>query len=976
MNSIRLRTGYSFRSAVGTLEEYSELLQPGGWAPITDRASSYGWIRWIKLCKEKNLKPVIGVELAVSPDMTAKRPIGDYWIFYSTTNSLEPINNLVTLAMKNFRYQPLLSYDIINDLGDGVICIMGHKANVDLLKLKSTLYAPLSPALAPGQTRRFRELGLPWAAAGDNFYPTSDDVGRYQVICGRLASTQTYPQHFLSEEEWRKYLSIKLQSVFGGQIENTLDQALENSECILSIASKAHPILGKLPHPQAVETLDSLCLQGAKKKGLVPLTEEYQQRLNKELRLIEEKDFGDYFHIVSDITRWSRDRLLVGPARGSAAGSLVCFLLGITAIDPLQHGLIFERFIDINRPDLPDIDIDFSDAKRESVIDYIKSKYGSENVSRLGTVNVYKARSALREACGALRIPLWKMDTVLDSMIERSSGDARAMHTLEDTFEQMPAGRKLAKDHPEIRIVEQMEGHPRHSGRHASAVIVSDKPLVQLAPVSREGSLMVDKKDAEKLDLLKIDVLGLTQLSVLEDALRLSDLPLDTLDGLKLERPEAYKLMRSNKFSGIFQVQGIAVQGLARQIGEHMTEFNDLVALSALARPGPLASGNAEKWVKRRKGLEEVSYPHPIFEQYLKDTLGIVIYQEQVMEIGRKVGDLSWGKVTELRKSMSQSLGVEHFNQFGESWKVGARKKNIPEDILDKMWNDLCEYGSWGFNKSHAVSYGLITYWCLYMKANYPLAFSAATLNHAKDIEKQQEMLRELVKEGYSYLPVDSENSTENWTISKDQLIGPLQNIKGIGPKSVKAILESRRQVIGSQKITLPGGILKKLANPVTPLDELYPIGAAIKKMYPNGLQDRNILTEPTPVENIADPEWRPPQESVLVIGAVIKITRRDANEAVLIAKRGYIMKGQTQYLNMWIQDDTGKCFIKVTQRNFLRLGKPIVDRGRAGKAIYAFKGHFWNPGSFRMLMASQVRYLGDVELGREEDNSTNNHVD
>ena len=969
MNSIRLRTGYSFRSAVGTLEEYANLLHKNEWAPITDRASSYGWVRWIKLCKEKELKPVLGIELAVSPDMTAKRPIGDYWVFYSATDSLEPINKITTLAMKNFRYQPLLSYDIVNSFDDDeLICIMGNRVNVSLVEPRKGLYAALSPALAPGLARKIDKLGIPWAASSDNVYPTPDDVGRYQVICGRLASTQTYPQYFLNEDDWKAYLKIKLQMVWGDRIEEVLDQALNNSQSILSIASQAKPSHGKLPHTEVGETLEALCFKGAEKKGLVPLSNEYLKRLDKELRLIEEKDFGDYFHIVSDITRWSRKRLLVGPARGSAAGSLVCYLLGITTIDPLKHGLIFERFIDINRPDLPDIDIDFSDSQRESVIEYIREKYGHGNVSRLGTVNVYKARSALREACGALKIPLWKMDATLDSMIARSSGDARALHTLEDTFEQMPAGQKLASEHPEIRIVQKMEGHPRHPGRHASAVIVSDKPLVHLAPLSREGALMVDKKDAERLDLLKIDILGLTQLSILEDSLSMVGLPLNTLDKLPLDKPEPFKLMRSNKFSGIFQVQGIDVQGLARQIGDDMTEFNDLVALSALARPGPLASGNAEEWVRRRKGLEEVSYPHPIFKPYLQDTLGVVIYQEQVMEIGRKVGDLSWGKVTQLRKAMSQSKGVEFFNQFGEDWKVGARKRNIPEETLDKMWTDLCEYGSWGFNKSHAVSYGLITYWCLYMKANYPIAFCAATLNHARDIKKQQEMLRELVGEGYSYLPVDPKNSTEYWTVAKDRFIGPLQNIKGIGPKSVKAILESRRQIIGTVKVTLAAGIRKKLANPITPLDELYPVRAAIKKMYPDGLKERNIITEPTLIQHIADPKWETPRENVVVVGAVIKINRRDANEAVLIAKRGYrINKGQTQYLNMWIQDDTGKCFVKITANNFLRLGKSIVDRGRAGKALYAFRGHFWNPGSFRMLMANQVRYLGDIELGRED---------
>ena len=964
---IRLRTGYSFRSAVGTLDEYVDLLEPGGWAPITDRASTYGWIRWIKKCKAKGLKPVLGIELAVSPDVKAKRPVSDFWTFFSISGSLAPLNELATLATKQFRYQPLISYDqAANELSPDLVAATGNRALCDHIRpnRRGQVYASLSPSLSPMLAMEWDKMGLPWIASGDNVYPAPGDLGRYQVICGRGASTQTYPQHFLrSPEEWQEAIERRLGLLFGARLPGIMAEARDNAEIVLRRASGAQPIMGRLPDPGARKSLRELCLEGAVEKGIpVPLSREYRERLDKELKLIEGKDFTDYFHIVSRITTWSRTRLLVGPARGSAAGSLVCYLLGITTIDPLEHGLIFERFVDVNRPDLPDIDIDFSDSQRERVIDYIRQTWGHGNVSRLGTVNVYKARSALREACGALKVPFWKVNDTLDSMIERSSGDARAMHTMEDTFEQMPAGRKLIGQHPEIRIVQDMEGNPRHAGTHASAVIVSDSPLVNLAPLSRDGSLMVDKKDAESMNLLKIDALGLTQLSILEETLRASGLPLDTLDKLPLDCEEAFELMRSGKYSGIFQAQGLAVQGLARQIGDHMEEFNDLVALSALARPGPLASGNAEEWVQRRKGAQNVTYPHPIFEPYLKDTLGIVIYQEQVMEIGRKVGDLSWAKVTELRKAMSKSLGVEYFNQFGEDWKRGARKRGIAEAVLDKMWNDLCEYGSWGFNKSHAVSYGLITYWCLYLKANYPLAFMAATLNHERDIEKQQEMLRELTDEGYRYKAVDAEHSTDKWVVAGDRLVGPLQNIKGIGPKSVDRILEARE---GGGK-GLPPSMVKKLANPVTPLDELYPISAAITKMYPDGLEERNILSTPVPIHQIADPKWKAPDAPVLIVGSVIKINRRDQNEAVLIAKRGYRAKGQTQYLNMWVQDDTGKCFVKVTTRNFLRLGKPIVDRGRAGKSLYAFRGRFWNPGSFRMLMAEQVRFLGDLELGRE----------
>lgn len=975
---IRLRTGYSFRNAVGTLEEYAKLIPEENYAPITDRNSTYGWIRWIDICEKENIIPVLGIELAISPDRKAKRPVFDWWCFFSKSNTVAPLNRLITKAYQQFRYRPLLSYDDINSLEPDIIAIAGFKSQINLIDCNSNIYAGMTPALTPGQARAWVRLGVRFAAAHENFYPKPEDLGQYQVICGRGASTQAYPQHFLDPEEWKEACRRRIGHVFGDSFHEISDAALENSENILQICSKARPAHAKLPDPKPEHSLLELCRQGATLLGVDLSDPLYLARMERELALIEEKDFEDYFHIVSDITRWARARMVVGPARGSAAGSLVCYLLGITTIDPLLHGLIFERFIDINRPDLPDIDIDFSHTQRHRVIDYIKQKYGEHNVSRLGTVNVYKSRSALREACGALKIPFWKVEATLDSMIVRSSGDARALHTLEDTFQQLPAGQKLVREHPEIRIVQAMEGHPRHAGKHACAVAVSGSPLTEVAPYTREGTLMIDKKDAEELDILKIDCLGLTQLSILEDTLRMADLPIDALDKLPLDKPEAYRIVREGKFSGIFQVQGKAVASLARQIAI-IDRFNDLVALSALARPGPLASGNADEWVQRRRKQKAITYPHPVFEPYLKDTMGVVIYQEQVMEIGRHVGDLSWEQVTQLRKAMSKSLGAEYFDQFGDPWKAGARRKGVGEKVLDKIWTDLCAYGSWGFNKSHAVAYGLLTYWGCWLKANYPLEFAAATLNHAGKVDQQQEMLRELLAEGFKYKAVDPEKSEDKWIVDGDRLIGPLQNIKGVGPVSVNKIIESRKP----DGKPLASGLQKKLDLASTPLDELYPVSAKLRELYPDGLQERNIFTKPMPMGVMAEPDWKVPYGDILIVGIVEQINRRDANEAVEIAKRRtrdgnrrpmehYRIEGEpTQRLNMWVKDDTGKCFAQIVRWDFARIGKPIVDRGRAGKALYAFKGRMWDSGSFRMLMVKHVRYLGDLELGREEDASS-----
>ena len=700
---LRIRTSYSFRNAVGDLDQVLKVIQDKGYpyAPITDRASTYGWVKWQKLLQEKapNLPILLGVELAISPDPTDKRPAFDYWTFFSKEEDLRPLTKLVKLATSQFRYQPLLNYQQAIE-AKGAIKIIGQRTLIrHLPEVDSDTYCFLSPGIVPGYFKQVEKRKIPWILGSNNYYPTKEERALYQVVCGRLASDQTYPQWILSKEELLNWLARNLG-------EFSYYDVLENTQRVAAMAQRAQPDKAKLPKPRtgahvpAPNThLLSYCFEGAKKRGMFPLPEGYRDRLEKELKLIQAKNFVDYFFIVADVVRWAKERMIVGPARGSSCGSLVCYLLGITDIDPIPHGLIFERFIDINRGDLPDIDIDFSDQHREEVIEYLRETYGQDHVSRLGTVNLYRPRSALHEAAKAMKIDMWKLNATLDSMIQRSSADARALDTLEDTLKDLPAGKELLENHPEIQIACDMEGQPRHCGQHASAVVLNDQSLELLAPVDqRTKSLMMDKKDAETVGLLKIDCLGLTQLSVLEDALELAKLPRGHLQDLdKMENlgdPLAFEPLQKLQFTGIFQFQGIALKSLAQQF--KMSEFNDIVMITALARPGPLISGNANEWIKRRRGDKPIVYPHPLFEPYLKDTLGIVVYQEQVMQIGRQIGDLSWADVTALRKAMSKSLGVEYFAQFGDRWKEGARKKGIPDEVLNKMWDDLCAYGYLG----------------------------------------------------------------------------------------------------------------------------------------------------------------------------------------------------------------------------------------------------------------------------------------
>ena len=958
---LRLRTGYSFRHAVGKLDDCMEIYGDSWskeYAPITDRASTYGWVKWNALCKEKNKVAVLGVELPVSPDIDAKRPIADLWLFYARDGNLRALNTLIALAIEQFRYQPLLTYEQAIKTKD-IISIAGHATRFELIEQcgNPTAYQ-LSAAGSKGYIKKVLEYKGKFVPASQNVYPDASKRKLYEIVCGRNAVTQTYALYVLNKQEWKDSLKY-VKGINPSHIAN----AIKLGNKLLAEASKAKLKKASLPKPEKKKTLLQMCKDGAKRTVTTLSNPVYKARLEKELKLIKEKDFEDYFYIVADVVQYAKTKMVVGPARGSSCGSLVCYLLGITSIDPIPHGLIFERFIDLNRHDLPDIDIDFSDQHRNKVIKYLENKYGEKHVSQLGTVALYRPRSAVKECSKVYGIPEDKVNAMLDSIIQRSSGDARAMESLADCFNENTAGKALIKEYPEIQTASLMEGHPRHSSKHASAVILDIEELNCIAPIdARNGVVMLDKKDAEALDLLKIDVLGLTQLSVLENAMNLVQKHTNALFGktiteylesLPTDYDPAFQVLCDKKWCGIFQFNGIVLQNISKQFT--IEDLNDIVSITALARPGPLASGNAHKWVRRRDGKEPVTYPHKIVKPLVKDTFGVVVYQEQVMEICRQIGDMSWEDVSKIRRAMSKSFGKEYFDQFGDVWKKAAIKKGFDEDDADKFWDETCAYGSWAFNKSHAVAYGTISYWCCYIKAKWPLEFAAATLDFEDDPERQILMLRELAKEGVEYKPCDSVRSTDQWNIHEGELIGPLQNIIGIGPKATKTILGAR-----NRNESLPAAIQKRLYNAKTLIDSLYPVRDFLTTI---DLKKRNINSEPKKIEAL---ELSSTDQTVLLIVTIAKINVRDLNEAVNLVKRGgqVITDGMHLQLNLQLSDDTDIVYASIYRYDYARLAKSIVDRGRTGKAVYAIKGDLKAGGNFKMIWITHVRYLGDLEHG------------
>jgi DNA polymerase III alpha subunit len=594
----------------------------------------------------------------------------------------------------------------------------------------------------------------------------------------------------------------------------------------------------------------------------------------------------------------------------------------------LQYDLLFERFIDVNRSDLPDIDIDFQDDRREMVFDYLRNKYGDEKVAHLGTVSRYKAKSTIGEVAKELGIPAWEVNDLKGAIIERSSGDARAAMCIMDTFNDLEIGKKVLEKYPQMKIAADMEYHARHNGVHAAGIIVTEEPVSHYCSVSAQtGAAQIDKKDAEDLNLLKIDALGLRTLSVIQDILDQVGWEREKLLKYPLEDKQAFKILNDEKYAGIFQFEGYALQSVTRQM--KINSFEDYASITSLARPGPLQSGGTTQFIKRHTGADPVTFLHPMTEATTKITNGIVIYQEQVMVICREMGKLTWEEINQLRRAMSKSLGEEFFDRYWMRFKAGAEENNIKEEDARKVWEHINTMGSMAFNRSHAVSYALISYWCCVLKSKFPLEFAAACLRNVKDDEQAVKLLREVVREGLTYKPFDKFKSLENWSVQDGKLIGGLIGIKGIGPKMAEDIINRRKL---SQPLTPRQNTL--LDNGETPYDDIF----ECERRFGHMKKDPSAHKIQSDITDITDLDADKPGEFVF-FGKLKEKNLRDMNETVNLAKRGGRKVDRNNlWLNMTFEDDTGPIICTIDRFRYNKLGKPIVEEGRIGD-WYLIKG-------------------------------------
>lgn len=911
---MRTRSGYSFRTAYGFLNDVANRIETP-YAPLTDRASAYGFNRWRKICVEKGLKPIFGVEVAVTDSPNAKKMNLNH-VTLIATSSLAPLNSALELAFSKFRYEALLTYSDLNALDKSLKVILGRRIDPTLLDADRDWYVAEGPGQIPAMKRWAKERGWTPIASSDNMFPAPEDRHAYAVAMGRDANNRTWPQHILSEAELRMYAS---------------PEAFANREALAALCT-ADILRPKLVKPETDKTVEQWCLEAAPRLGVDLEDPVYAARLAHELKVIKQLGFEDYFLIIADLVGYAKNHMFVGPARGSSCGSLVCYLMEITTVDPIEHDLLFERFLDPGRADLPDIDIDFSHQRRDMVFTYLSDRYGRARVARLGTVSFLRERQLAKEISTSLKVPRFKFESVINN-IEKNEGNTTLAMALRNTQD----GVRLMREYPELAIVDRLEGHPRFHSTHAAGVVVTDLPVhTYVAVDARSNTAEVDKKDAEDLGLLKIDALGLKQLSIFEDCLEMIGKPFRWLQALPLNDEAAFKILNDRLFSGVFQYNGRSVQQVSSSF--RIEEFEDMVATTALARPGPLGAGGTDKWIAVRRGEAKATIEHPAFEPILARTKGIVLYQEQVMQAGREIGGMDWVRVTKLRKAVQYFGGSKGMEEFRDEFMIGATAKGISPEVANRFWDDLLTYGSYAFNRSHAVAYSMISYWCCYLKAHHPLEYAAALLNHEAEPSRQRLQLKELEAEGVSYVPVDAETSGLKWQVAKNGLVGPISLVKGLGGRTAKEYVRAR-----DRGVDPPKKAVNLLKDPKTPLDSLRPIEQAIRQHHPD-LTAINIFSKPTAVDELGE---RPARDILLFLRLVKAQPRKDDKS------------GGTK-MTAVMEDDTGQIKVFFNNTKYQSYGQAMLDRGRVGTTLWAVKGS--QPEGGGIIFCDMVRYLGEFK--------------
>ncbi len=841
---LHVHSHYSLLDGLSKIDEILDKCEKDGMDAIalTDHGVMYGVIEFYQKAKARGIKPIVGVEAYIAPNgIQNKRSKIDESRYHLTLlakneKGYKNLMKLTTLAhLQGFYYKPRIDYDLLEHYSDGLIglsgCISGQipkliiagkfkeaKEIAQRLKnifRKGDFYLELQyhkklkeqEIANKGMLKIAKELDIPIVATQDSHYIYPEDAAAQDILLAVQTGNKITDENRMSMKEHDFSLPSPQEMIKNfKQYPEAIKATQEIKEkCNLKIEfGKLH--LPKIEVPNNKddnEYLKKLVKQGIKRRLKKEAdTKAVRDRLKYELGVIEKTGFASYFLIVQDFVNWAKDNgIVVGPGRGSAAASLVSYALNITDINPLTYDLMFERFLNPERISMPDIDIDFTDVRRDEVIDYARKKYGQDRVAQIITFGTMAARMAVRDVGRALGLSYSFCDQVA-KMIPFG-------HTLKQALVEVKELKDLVKQDADaqrlLQYAQKLEGVVRHASTHACGVVITKDPLTNFTPLqyaSQSDRTVITQYEMhaiESLGLLKMDFLGLKNLTVIENTLKIIKATRNKtikISQIPLDDDKAFKLLRDGKTIGIFQLESDGMTRYLKQLKP--TEIEDIITMVALYRPGPMEL--IPSFIRRKHGLEDPEYIHPKLKDVLGKTYGIIVYQEQIIQLAQKLGGLSYSEADLLRKAVGKKIAKLLAKQEHKLIR-GMIKNGIDRSTAQQIWNFIKPFARYGFNRAHAASYAHIAYETAYLKANFPAEFMAALMTaEGSNIERIAKLVEATRRMGIQVLPPDINESWENFTIVKPKSGPPkkirfgLSAIKNVGHNLIAAIIQERKE--------------------------------------------------------------------------------------------------------------------------------------------------------------------------------------
>ena len=827
---LHVHTEYSLLDGVGKSIDWIKKAKQLGQThlALTNHANIDGLIQFQKIAQKEGIKPILGCELYVVPDMFDKKNKQRFHITTLIKNEtgFQNLCKMLSLAnLKGFYYKPRIDYQSILDNCEGLIflsgcsktALMNEEGGEFLNKLHNKIGNDFYYEVQPHDFKEQKNINqyiITWCYDNNNIVATNDchyineedDILQEVLLAIQTKAKWSDPDrfkfkikglHLKSEKEMYKAF-LKQGILNENQIETALNNTMEIAKKCENFEIKKKDIL--LPAIKGVkdeeEYLRNLCFNGYNKIFLsdvkspwtVDWDTTYKERFEEEFDLIKKKKFIRYFLIVHELVEWCKvNDIMIGPGRGSVGGSLMAYLIGITTIDPIKYNLLFSRFIDDDRIDYPDIDIDFQDDKRHLVREHLEELYGKNNISSVSTFMKMKERGVIRDISRVFDVPLKEVDTFAKTIID--DGEDSIQTAINETNE----GKFFQRKYPQVvDLAIKLEGQTRGVSQHAAALIVSAEDLTQgtRGNIAMRSNLEVinwDKDDAEFLGLMKLDVLGLNTLTVLNATKKLIKQNHDKniiFENLEPDNKQIFEMLSKGETVGVFQFSTWPMTKLAKEI--KISNFNDMVAAIALVRPGPADSGMTNDYVARKHG-KKWQKKNKIYEEITKDTFGLIVYQEQVMQVISKVAGLSYSTADKIRKIISKKRDIKEFEQYKKMFIDGCREQDtLSEKEAEEFWLVLEKHASYSFNFSHSTEYAMIGYWTAFCKLYYPAEFISANLTYGVEGQKEK-LIEEAERLGLKViLPKIGISDAFKWIVEDKNLYVPFIEIKGVGNKTAE----------------------------------------------------------------------------------------------------------------------------------------------------------------------------------------------